>query len=131
MARMTVAEKRRLAIEAAKQEEALEWNNLRAEYNQRLFSLFSLANEFHTKMEFYGDEFTKETVTFDVGYRKEFVLPSVLSETRDQYVLDVLLNLEYQFEKLQKARDEENRRYALKQAALAKLNVEERELLGL
>ena len=126
MARMTVAEKRRLAIEAAKQEEALEWNNLRAEYNQRLFSLFSLANEFHTKMEF-----TKETVTFDVGFREHFVLPSVLSETRDQYVLDVLLNLEYQFEKLQKARDEENRRYALKQAALAKLNDEERELLGL
>ena len=126
MARMTVAEKRRLALESAKQEEALEWNNLRAEYNQRLFSLFSLANEFHAKMEF-----TKETVTFEVGYRKEFVLPSVLSETRDQNVLDVLWNLEYEFETYQKARDEENRRYALKQAALAKLNVEERELLGL
>ena len=126
MARMTVAEKRRLALEAAEQEEALEWNNLRAEYNQRLFSLFSLANEFHAKMEF-----TKETVTFEVGYRKEFVLPSVLSETRDQNVLDVLWNLEHEFETYQKARDEENRRYALKQAALAKLNDEERELLGL
>ena len=126
MARMTVAEKRRLALESTKQEEALEWNNLRAEYNQRLFSLFSLANEFHAKMEF-----TKETVTFDVGYRKEFVLPSVLSETRDQNVLDVLWNLEYEFETYQKTRDEENRRYALKEAALAKLNVEERELLGL
>ena len=126
MARMTVAEKRRLALESAKQEEALEWNNLRAEYNQRLFSLFSLANEFHAKMEF-----TKETVTFEVGYRKEFVLPSVLSETRDQNVLDVLWNLEYEFETYQKARDEENRRYTLKEAALAKLNVEERELLGL
>ena len=126
MARMTVAEKRRLALESAKQEEALEWNNLRAEYNQRLFSLFSLANEFHAKMEF-----TKETVTFEVGYRKEFVLPSVLSETRDQNVLDVLWYLEYEFETYQKARDEENRRYALKEAALAKLNDEERELLGL
>ena len=126
MARMTVAEKRRLALESAKQEEALEWNNLRAEYNQRLFSLFSLANEFHAKMEF-----TKETVTFEVGYRKEFVLPSVLSETRDQNVLDVLWNLEYEFETYQKARDEENRRYTLKEAALAKLNDEERELLGL
>ena len=126
MARMTVAEKRRLALESAKQEEALEWNNLRAEYNQRLFSLFSLANEFNAKMKF-----TKETVTFEVGYRKEFVLPSVLSETRDQNVLDVLWNLEHEFETYQKARDEENRRYALKEAALAKLNVEERELLGL
>ena len=126
MARMTVAEKRRLAIEAAKQAEALEWNNLRAEYNQRLFSLFSLANEFHAKMEF-----TKETVTFDVGFREDFVLPSVLSETRDQNVLDVLLTLECEFETYQKVRDEDNRRYALKQAALAKLNDEERELLGL
>ena len=125
MARMTVAEKRRLALESAKQEEALEWNNLRAEYNQRLFSLFSLANEFHAKMEF-----TKETVTFDVGYRKEFVLPSVLSETRDQNVLDVLWNLEYEFETFQKARDEEQRRYEKKKAALAKLSPEERELLG-
>ena len=126
MARMTVAEKRRLAIEAAEQAEAIVWNNLRAEYNQRLFSLFSLANEFHAKMEF-----TKETVMFEVGYRKEFVLPSVLSETRDQNVLDVLLTLEYEFETYQKARDEENRRYALKEAALTKLNDEERELLGL
>ncbi len=129
MARMTKVEKQRLALESAKQEEALEWNNLRAEYNQRLFSLFSLANEFHAKMKF-----TKETVTFDVGTRHpffgEYVLPSVLSETRDQYVLDVLLTLEYEFEKYQKARDEEKRRYALKQAALAKLNDEERELLG-
>ena len=126
MDRMTVAEKRRLALESAKQAEALEWNNLRAEYNQRLFSLFSLANEFHTKIEF-----TKETVTFDVGFREDFVLPSVLSETRDQNVLDVLLTLECEFETYQKVRDEENRRYALKQAALAKLNDEERELLGL
>ena len=123
MARMTVAEKRRLALESAK---ALEWNNLRAEYNRRLFSLFSLANEFNAKMKF-----TKETVTFKVEFREDFVLPSVLSETRDQYVLDVLWNLEYEFEKFQKARDEENRRYALKHAALAKLNAEERELLGL
>ncbi len=130
MARMTAAENRRLALEAAEQEEALEWNNLRAEYNQRLFSLFSLANEFNAKMKF-----TKETVTFEVGTRHpffgEYVLPSVLSETRDQYVLDVLWNLEHEFETYQKARDEENRRYALKQAALAKLNDEERELLGL
>ena len=126
MARMTVAEKRRLAIEAAEQAEAFAWKNLRAEYNQRLFSLFSLANEFNAKMKF-----TKETVTFEVGYRKEFVLPSVLSETRDQNVIYVLLDLECEFEKLQYDRDEEKRRYALREAALAKLNVEERELLGL
>ncbi len=129
MARMTAAENRRLALEAAEQED-LEWNNLRADYNQRLFSLFSLANEFNAKMEF-----TKETVTFDVGTRHpflgEYVLPSVLSKTRDQYVLDVLLTLEYEFETYQKARDEEKRRYARKQAALAKLNTEERKLLGL
>ena len=128
MARMTVAEKRRLAVEAAEQAEALKWNDLRADYNQRLFSLFSLANEFNTEMKF-----TKETVTFEVGYRgyhEEFVLPSVLSETRDQNVMYVLLDLEYEFETYQKARDEENR-HALKQAALAKLNDEERELLGL
>lgn len=125
MARMTAAEKRRLAIEAAEQAEALKWNNLRAGYNRRLFSLFSLANEFNAKMKF-----TKETVAFDVGYQ-EFVLPSVLSETRDQNVIYVLLDLEYEFEKLQKTRDEEQRRYEMKKAALAKLNSEERELLGL
>ena len=122
MARMTVAEKRRLALESA----TLEWNNLRAEYNQRLFSLFSLANEFNAKMKF-----TKETVTFKVEFRDDFVLPSVLSETRDKYVLEVLLDLEDEFEKLQKTRDEEQRRYEMKNAALAKLNSEERELLGL
>ena len=126
MARMTVAEKRRLAIEAAEQAEALKWNNLRAVYNQRLFSLFSLANEFNTKMKF-----TKETVTFKVEFREDFVLPSVLSETRDQNVIYVLLDLECEFERLQYDRDEENRRCALKKAALAKLNDEERELLGL
>lgn len=126
MARMTVAEKRRLALEAAEQAEALEWNNFRAEYNQRLFSLFSLANEFNAKMKF-----TEETVTFEAGFRGDFVLPSVLSETCDQDVLYVLRNLEYMFEEFQTARDEENRRCALKQAALAKLNDEERELLGL
>ena len=129
MARMTKVEKQRLALEAAEQADALEWNNLRAEYNQRLFSLFSLANEFNAKMKF-----TKETVTFEVGTRHpffgEYVLPSVLSETRDQYVLDVLLTLEYEFEKFQKARDEEKRRYEMKKAALAKLSPEERELLG-
>lgn len=80
-------------------------------------------------------KFTKDTVTLtvtvDVGFREDFVLPSVLSETRDHGVLDDLLNLEYQFVKFQKARDEENRRYALKKAALAKLNDEERELLEL
>ena len=126
MARMTVAEKRRLAREAVEQAEALEWNNLRAEYNQRLFALLSLANEFNTKVKF-----TKETVTFEVGFREDFVLPSVLSETRDQDVLDTLLNLDYEFGCMKMQRDEENRRYAVKKAALAKLNDEERELLGL
>ena len=109
-----------------KQEEALEWNNLRAEYNQRLFSLFSLANEFNTKMKF-----TEETVTFEVEFREDFVLPSVLSETRDNNAIYVLMDLECEFEKLQYDRDAEKRRYALEEAALAKLNVEERELLGL
>ena len=126
MARMTVAEKRRLANEAAEQAEALKWNNLRADYNQRLFSLFSLANEFDTKMKF-----TKETVTFKVEFREDFVLPSVLSETRDQNVIYVLLDLECEFEKLQYDRDEEKRRYALKEAALAKINDQEREMLSL
>ena len=126
MARMTVAQQRRLAIETAEQADAMEWNNLRAEYNRRLFSLFSLAIEFNAKMKF-----TKETVTFKVEFREDFVLPSVLSETRDQNVIYVLLDLECEFEKLQYDRDEENRRYDLKQAALAKLNDEERELLGL
>ena len=126
MARMTKVEKQRLAREAAEQADALEWNNLRAEYNQRLFSLFSLANEFNAKMKF-----TKETVTFEVEFREDFVLPSVLSETRDNNVIYVLLDLECEFEKLQYDRDEEQRRYEKKKAALAKLSPEERELLGL
>ena len=126
MARMTVAEKRRLEREATEQAEALEWTNLRAEYNRRLFKLFAQAKEFNVSLTF-----TEDSVSFDLNKYRDFVLPSVLSETRDQSVLGVLLNLEHEFQELQNARDEENRRYALKKAALAKLNVEERELLGL
>ena len=126
MARMTVAEKRRLEREATEQAEALEWTNLRAEYNRRLFKLFAQAKEFNVSLTF-----TEDSVSFDLNKYRDFVLPSVLSETRDQNVLGVLLNLEHEFQELQNARDEENRRYALKKAALAKLNVEERELLGL
>ena len=126
MARMTVAEKRRLEREATEQAEALEWTNLRAEYNRRLFKLFAQAKEFNVSLTF-----TEDSVSFDLNKYRDFVLPSVLSETRDQNVLGVLLNLEHEFQELQNARDEENRRYALKKAALAKLNDEERELLGL
>ena len=113
MARMTVAE-------------VDDWNALRAVYNQRLFALFALAQEFNAELKF-----TKETVTFVVGFREEFVLPSALSERRDNDVLDVLVDLDYEFERLREARDEEKRRYALKQSALAKLTEEERAALGL
>lgn len=60
-------------------------------------------------------------------YRNDYVLDYSWS-TDSQAVLE---NLTYTVDRLEEERAEENRRYAVKQAALNKLSKEERELLGL
>jgi hypothetical protein len=57
--------------------------------------------------------------------------PVLLSPTYTQSNWDKLEDLEFELEFEAKARAEAERRYAVKQAALAKLSSEERELLGL
>ena len=128
MSRLTTTEKRRLALEQYERENQLAWSSLREEYHRRLFKLFAQAKEFNVSLTFAED-----SVSFEFGgYRgyREYVLPSELPETRDDDVLDELNTVLREFEDLRSQREAEQRRLALKQAALAKLSPEERELLG-
>ena len=125
MARMTTAEKRRLALEQFERENQAAWSSLREEYHRRLFKLFAQANEFNVSLTF-----TEDSVSFDLDRYREYVLPSELPETRNDDVLDELNSVMREFEDLRSQREVE-RRLALKQAALAKLSPEEREALGL
>ena len=129
MARMTAAEKRRLALEQYERENQAAWTYLREEYHRRLFKLFAQAKEFNVRLTF-----TEDSVSFEVeGYReyREFVLPSVLPETRNDEVLDEFNSVLSKFEDLRSQHEEEQRRYEMKKVALAKLSPEEREVLGL
>ena len=126
MARMTVAEKRRLAIEQYEREKQAAWDYLREEYNRRLFKLFAQAKEFNVSLTF-----TEDSVSFDLDNFREYVLPADLPETMNDEVLDEFNTVLREFEVLRSQRDEEQRRYEKKKAALAKLSPEERELLGL
>lgn len=126
MARMTAAEKRRLALEQYERENQAAWAYLREEYHRRLFKLFAQAKEFNVSLTFAED-----SVSFDFNKYREYVLPSDLPETRNDEVLDELNSVMREFEDLRSQREAEQRRLALKQAALAKLSPEERELLGL
>lgn len=125
MARMTTAEKRRLALEQYERENQAAWAYLREEYHRRLFKLFAQAKEFNVSLTF-----TEESVSFEFEGYREYVLPSELTETRNDDVLDDLNSVMREFEDLRSQRDEEQRRYEKKKAALAKLSPEERELLG-
>lgn len=125
MARMTAAEKRRLALEQYERENQLAWTYLREEYHRRLFKLFAQAKEFNVSLTF-----TEESVSFDLDKYREYVLPSELTETRNDEVLNEFNTVLREFEDLRSQRDEEQRRYEKKKAALAKLSPEERELLG-
>lgn len=125
MARMTAAEKRRLALEQYERENQAAWAYLREEYHRRLFKLFAQAKEFNVSLTF-----TEESVSFEFEGYREYVLPSELTETRNDDVLDDLNSVMREFEDLRSQRDEEQRRYEKKKAALAKLSPEERELLG-
>lgn len=122
----TITEKLRLAIEQYERENQADWAHLREEYHRRLFRLFAQAKEFNVRLTF-----TEESVTFAFEGYREYVLPSALPENRDDAVLEEFNSVLSKFENLRSQREEEQRRYALKQAALAKLNDEERELLGL
>ena len=125
MARMTTAEKRRLALEQYERENQAAWAYLREEYNRRLFKLFAQAKEFNVSLMF-----TEDSVSFDLDKYREYVLPADLPETMNDEVLDEFNTLLREFEDLRSQRDEEQRRYEKKKAALAKLSPEERELLG-
>ena len=70
-------------------------------------------------------------MTFEIEGYREYVLPSELPETRNDDVLDELNSVMREFENYRSQRDEEQRRYEMKKAALAKLSPEEREVLGL
>ena len=125
MARMTTAEKRRLALEQYERENQLAWTYLREEYHRRLFKLFAQAKEFNVSLTF-----TEDSVSFDLDKYREYVLPADLPETMNDEVLDEFNTVLREFEDLRSQRDEEQRRYEKKKAALAKLSPEERELLG-
>lgn len=125
MARMTTAEKRRLALEQYERENQLAWTYLREEYHRRLFKLFAQAKEFNVSLTFKED-----SVSFDLDKYREYVLPADLPETMNDEVLDEFNIVLREFEDLRSQRDEEQRRYEKKKAALAKLSPEERELLG-
>ena len=125
MARMTTAEKRRLALEQYEREKQLAWTYLREEYHRRLFKLFAQAKEFNVSLTF-----TEDSVSFDLDKYREYVLPADLPETMNDEVLDDFNTVLREFEDLRSQRDEEQRRYEMKKAALAKLSPEERELLG-
>ena len=125
MARMTTAEKRRLALEQYERENQAAWAYLREEYNRRLFKLFAQAKEFNVSLTF-----TEDSVSFDLNKYRDYVLPADLPETMNDEVLDEFHTVLREFEDLRSQRDEEQRRYEMKKAALAKLSPEERELLG-
>ena len=125
MARMTTAEKRRLALEQYERENQAAWAYLREEYNRRLFKLFAQAKEFNVSLTF-----TEDSVSFDLNKYREYVLPADLPETMNDEVLDEFNTVLREFEDLRSQRDEEQRRYEMKKVALAKLSPEERELLG-
>lgn len=125
MARMTSAEKRRLALEKYERENQAAWTYLREEYHLRLFKLFAQAKKFNVSLTF-----TEDSVSFDLDKYREYVLPSVLPETRNDEVLDEFNSVLREFEDLRTRHEEEQRRYEMKKAALAKLSPEERELLG-
>jgi hypothetical protein len=125
MARMTTAEKRRLALEQYERENQAAWAYLREEYNRRLFKLFAQAKEFNVSLTF-----TEDSVSFDLNKYRDYVLPADLPETMNDEVLDEFNTVLRKFEDLRSQRDEEQRRYEKKKAALAKLSPEERELLG-
>ena len=125
MARMTTAEKRRLALEKYERENQAAWAYLREEYNRRLFKLFAQAKEFNVSLTF-----TEDSVSFDLNKYRDYVLPADLPETMNDEVLDEFNTVLRKFEDLRTQRDEEQRRYEKKKAALEKLSPEERELLG-
>ena len=127
MARLTAMEKRRLAfVEQCERENQAAWSSLREEYHRRLFKLFAQAQELNVSLTFAED-----SVSFDLDTYREYVLPSDLPETRNDDVLNEFNSVLSEFEDLRSQREAEQRRLALKQAALAKLSPEERELLGL
>ena len=126
MARMTTAEKRRLALEQYERENQAAWAYLREEYNRRLFKLFAQAKEFNVSLTF-----TEDSVSFDLNKYRDYVLPADLPETMNDEVLDEFNTVLRKFEDLRSQRDEEQRRYEMKKVALAKLSPEEREVLGL
>lgn len=132
MARLTKAQ--REAMEAAVLAE--QWEAFRAEYPQRfarlLFAFTRLdASGATLEREPYSvEQFDAETYVFVHDYT-DATLKVTAPVNQNWDVLYTLERLEGLVESYERAQAEEQRRATVKREALAKLNAEERELLGL
>lgn len=122
MARETKAQRlERLAAEAQAREA-----NQAEQYLPKLMTALQEA----TQKNNY--ELTVRDGMFEVRDRdSSYVEPLLLSPTYTQRNWDYLESLEWDLEQKARDRAEAERKYLVKQAALAKLSTEERELLGL
>lgn len=127
--RETAAERRAREAANRQEHEVRVWAEFTAQYPKRFAALlFAYADLDYA--EFRVKKLDDETYEFSHKYTDVTlkVTPPL------NYVWDVMNNLEsaeYELKEYQEEVAEEERKYAVKQAALAKLSKEERELLGL
>ena len=121
MARETKAE--RLAREA--QERAAYEAELVATYPQRLMAMLERATEQNFELEVRDAKF----VLTDRDDRSDRAVELTLTYSLDNH--EALHELDWRVDLKEEREREAARRYAVKQAALAKLSKEEKELLGL
>lgn len=121
MARKTKAE-----LEAEREaERAQQVAVARATYTQRLMSLLARATKENFELEVKDQLFKVEDR--DDRRSSPFFLMPVWTDASDAALFELEMAVEYKEEE----RAEAERRYEMKQTALAKLSKEERELLGL
>ena len=130
---MTTAKSKKIAdlIEKAEAERKAEWVHFISKYPARvaslIFNYMNIGGDFRVKsLGEYKYEFTRH----DHLYRT-FELSVTPPETYCYETLDAITTLEQALVDYQEELDEQLRRYNARSAALAKLTVEERKLLGL
>lgn len=132
MARLTKAQ--REAMEAAVMAE--QWEKFRAEYPQRFarvlfaFTRLDVSGATVDREGFRVDQLDADTYAFVHDYT-DATLKVTAPVNQNWEVLYTLERLEGHVESYDRAVAEELRQTAVRSAALAKLNAEERELLGL
>lgn len=119
MAKETKAQ--RMEREAREQEERLE--QLRTEYFPKLMTTLERASKNDMQLFVRDGHF----YVCRGNESDSWAFPAEYTETSN----NLLWNLNYELELKEEAAREEERRYQVKQAALAKLTKEEKELLGL